>query len=82
MVTLLQLGVGAGEADGMSFKKNLSKSDTVSLVAAVATSLAPLCCGRVAEVASTGDVALASWNPPSVEVGCCTQGGSRSKMYG
>lgn len=35
MVTLPLLGDGAGEADGMSFENNLSKSDTVPLVALV-----------------------------------------------
>ena len=35
MVTLPLLGVGAGEAEGRSFENNLSKADTVPLVALV-----------------------------------------------
>lgn len=82
IVTLPLMGVGAGEAEGISFENNLSKSDTAPLVAVVGGWLAPLCCERDAEEASTGDVALASWGPTSVDVECCSRGGGRSKLYG
>ena len=35
IVTLPLMGVGAGEAEGISFENNLSKSDTAPLVAVV-----------------------------------------------
>ena len=71
-VTLLLLGIGA----------DFSKSDTVPLVVVICVDFALLCCGRVAEEAPTGDVALGSWVPTSVEVRCCMRGGGRSKLYG
>jgi len=81
-VTLLLLGVGAGEAEGRSFESNASKSDTAPLLALVGSCLALSYCTRVAEEGSVGDIALASWNPTLVEVGCCPWGGRRSKLYG
>jgi len=81
-VTLLLLGVGAGEAEGRSFESNASKSDTAPLLALVGSCLALSYCTRVAEEGSVGDIALASWNPTSVEVGCCPWGGRLSKLYG
>jgi len=44
-----------------------------------------MCClvvGESQKEASVGDVALASWNPMSVEVGGCSWRGGRSKLYG
>ena len=69
-VTLPLEGVAGGEAVGMSFENNLSRSDPVPLMV-VGRDCTPLVfSGGVAIAASTGGVALVPGELPSGERGC------------
>lgn len=75
------LGVGGGEADGISLESNSSKSDTALFLTVVGDDFRHFVLG-VAEGEFAGNAALASWNSMSVKVRRRTRGGGHPKLYG